>query len=91
MEVGVYKGVDGSTQTLSVWNVVICQKSLSDDMVYRLTKVLFEQNDYMQKIHPFARYTTPENLVRQTPIPIHPGSIKYLKEKGIAIPANLVP
>jgi len=91
MEGGVYKGIDTTTPTISVWNVVICQKSLPDDLVYKLSKVMFEQNDYMQKIHPFARYTTPENLVRQTPIPIHPGTAKYLKEKGITIPANLIP
>ena len=91
MEGGVYRGVDASTPTISVWNVVICQKSLADDLVYKLTKVMFEQNEYMQKIHPFARYTTPENLVRQSPIPVHPGAAKYLKEKGITIPANLMP
>jgi TRAP transporter TAXI family solute receptor len=88
---GVYRGVDKPTPTISVWNVIICQKSLDTDLVYKLVKVLFEQNAYMQKIHPFAKYTTPENAVKQTPIPLHPGTIKFLKEKGIAVPAKLVP
>ena len=91
LEGGIYRGVDKPTPTISVWNVVICQKSLDTDLVYKLAKVLFEQNDYMQKIHPFAKYTTPENAVKQSPIPLHPGTIKYLKEKGIAVPAKLVP
>lgn len=91
LEGGIYRGVDKPTPTISVWNVVICQKSLDTDLVYKLAKVLFEQNDYMQKIHPFAKYTTPENAVKQTPIPLHPGTIKYLKEKGIAVPDKLVP
>lgn len=91
LEGGVYRGVDEPTPTLSVWNVIICQRDLPDDMVYNLTKVLFEQNAYMQKIHPFAKYTTPENAVSKTPIPLHPGAIRLLREKGVDVPAKLVP
>ncbi len=88
---GVYRGVDKPTPTISVWNVIICEKSLPVDLVYNLAKVLFEQNAYMQKIHPFARYTTPENAVKKSPIPLHPGTIKFLKENGIEVPAKLIP
>ena len=91
LEPGDYRGVDKPAPTISVWNVVICQKELPEDMVYQLTKVLFEKNDYMQKIHPFARYTTPENTITKSPIPLHPGAIKYIKEKGIAVPPQLMP
>ncbi|MCJ7595900.1 MAG: TAXI family TRAP transporter solute-binding subunit, partial [Desulfobacterales bacterium] len=88
---GGYRGVDTPTPTISVWNVIICQKQLPDDLVYKLTKVLFERNDYMQKIHPFARYTTPENAVGKSPIPLHPGAIRRLKELGITVPPKLMP
>lgn len=88
---GIYRGVDAPTPTMSVWNVIICQKDLSEEMVYNLAKVLFEKNDYMQKIHPFARYTTPENAVKQSPIPLHPGTIKLLREKGVEVPSDKCP
>jgi len=88
---GVYSGVDKPVPTIGVWNVMICQKSLSTDMVYKLVKALYEHQDYLLKIHPSASYTTPENAVKYSPIPLHPGTIKYLKEKGVAIPANLMP
>ena len=88
---GVYRGVDEPVPTLSVWNVIICNADLSEDLVYSLTKVLFEHNDYMQKIHPFARFTTPQNTVKHAPIPLHPGTIRYLKESGLAVPDSLVP
>jgi TRAP transporter TAXI family solute receptor len=88
---GVYRGVDKPIPTISVWNVIICQASLDADLVYNLVKVLFEQNAYMCKIHPFAKYTTPQNAVGKSPIPLHPGAIKYLKEKGVAVPAKLIP
>lgn len=87
---GVYRGVDQAVPTIGVWNVLICQKSLDVDLVYQLVKALFEHNDYMLKIHPSASYTTPENAVKYSPIPLHPGTIKYLKEKGITVPDKLV-
>ena len=88
---GIYRGVDKAVPTIGVWNVMICQKSLDTDLVYKLVKALFENNDYLMKIHPSAAYTTPENTVKYSSIPLHPGTIKYLKEKGIAVPARLIP
>ena len=88
---GVYRGVDKAVPTIGVWNVMICQRSLDTEMVYKLVKALYEHNDYLLKIHPSAAYTTPENAVKYCPIPLHPGTIKYLKEKGIDVPARLMP
>jgi TRAP transporter TAXI family solute receptor len=88
---GVYHGVDKPVPTIGVWNVMICQTGLSTDLVYKLVKALYEHQDYLLKIHPSASYTTPENAVKYSPIPLHPGTIKYLKEKGIAVPAKLMP
>jgi hypothetical protein len=61
------------------------------DLVYQLTKAVFEHQDYMIKIHPFAKYTTPENAVKHAVIPLHPGAIRYLKERGLSIPDRLIP
>ena len=88
---GVYRGVDQPVPTIGVWNVMICQSSLETDFVYQLVKALYEHNDYLLKIHPSAAYTTAENAVKYSPIPLHPGTIKYLKEKGIEVPAKLIP
>jgi hypothetical protein len=87
---GVYRGVDQPVPTIGVWNVMICQKSLDTDLVYNLVKALYENQDYLLKIHPSAAYTTPENAVKYSPIPLHPGTLKYLKEKGISVPATLM-
>jgi TRAP transporter TAXI family solute receptor len=88
---GVYKSVDSAVPTIGVWNVMICQASLNTDMVYNLVKALYDHQDYLLKIHPSASYTTAENAVKYSPIPLHPGTIKYLKEKGVEVPAKLMP
>lgn len=88
---GLYRGVDEPVSTIGVWNVMICQKSLETDFVYKLVKALYENRDYLEKIHPSSAYTTPENAVKYSPIPLHPGTIKYLNEKGIKVPDRLIP
>lgn len=88
---GVYRGVDNLVSTIGVWNVMVCQRSLKTELVYDLVKALYEHNDYLLKIHPSASYTTPENAVKHSSIPLHPGTIKYLKEKSIEVPVNLKP
>ena len=88
---GVYKGVDKAVPTIGVWNVMICQASLKEDLVYNLVKALYDNQGYLLKIHPSAAYTTAENAVKFSPIPLHPGTIKYIKEKGIEVPAKLMP
>jgi TRAP transporter TAXI family solute receptor len=88
---GVYRGVDKPVPTIGVWNVMICQKSLDTDLVYNLVKAIYEHQDYLIKIHPSASYTTAENAVKYSPIPLHKGTLKYMKEKGISVPAKLLP
>ena len=88
---GVYRGVDKPVPTIGVWNVMICQRWLETDLVYNLVKALYEHQDYLIKIHPSASYTTPENAVKYSPIPLHKGTLKYMKEKGISVPGHLLP
>ncbi|MCP4688705.1 MAG: TAXI family TRAP transporter solute-binding subunit, partial [Desulfobacterales bacterium] len=87
---GFYRGVDEPTATIGVWNVMVCRKSLPADFIYPLVKALYEHNDYLRKIHPAAWYTKPKNTVRYSQIPLHPGVVKYMKEKGITVPARMM-
>jgi TRAP-type uncharacterized transport system substrate-binding protein len=38
------------------------------------------------KAHPTAKETIPENIERNTLLPVHPGALRYYREKGIAVP-----
>ncbi|BEQ16745.1 TAXI family TRAP transporter solute-binding subunit [Desulfoferula mesophila] len=91
LSTGVYRGVDKPVPTIGVWNVMIVQKSLDTELVYNLVNALWNHRDYLMKIHPSAAYTTPENAVKYSPIPLHPGTVKALKERGITVPNILMP
>jgi uncharacterized protein len=87
---GIYRGQNTEVLTPSVWNTFICNADLEEEFVYNLTKAVFEHQAYLTDIHPFGKYTTPENAVEHSVIPLHPGAIKYLKEKGVTVPDKLV-
>ena len=90
MPAGSYKYATQDVKTVSEWNMLVVSKDLSADYVYLLTKTLLENNPKLLEIHKSLKYTTGKNILNFN-IPLHPGTIRYLKEKGIEVPAKLIP
>ncbi|MEW6489576.1 MAG: TAXI family TRAP transporter solute-binding subunit [Thermodesulfobacteriota bacterium] len=87
---GVYRGVDRPVPNPSVWNVAVVSADLSEDLAYQITKAIFENHGELLRVHKAAEDTRPEASVANSPIPLHPGAVKYLKEKGLTVPEELV-
>ena len=79
-----YKHLEEDYKTLFVWNEVICNKDLSDDIAYMLTKAAFELQSQVSSAHAGGKTMLPENVSNIT-IPLHPGAIKYYEEEGIML------
>ncbi|MCH3914275.1 MAG: TAXI family TRAP transporter solute-binding subunit [Acidaminococcaceae bacterium] len=90
MPKGSYKGATTDVKTVSEWNMLVVGKDVQDDYVYLLTKTILENNPDLLEIHKSLKYVTAQNILNYN-VPLHPGTIKYLKEKGIKVPANLIP
>ena len=88
---GIYSGVDGDTATLGVPNVLVVSADMSDDLAYAVTKAIFENIDELIAVHPAAEETTVEFTMGATPVPLHPGALRYYEEAGATIPDNLRP
>ncbi len=82
---GTYKGIDSDVLCLGDTNVMVVHKDMDGELVYKIVKAIFEnvsEGKYaLKNIHPIAAQFTPENAIN-SPIPLHPGSIKYFKERG---------
>jgi hypothetical protein len=77
-------GTTSDTNTVTVRNIMMVNSSLPDDVVYDLTKGIFENIGDIQASHATAqRHITLENSHIGVDIPFHPGAIKYFEEKGI--------
>ena len=80
---GMYKGNDQATQTYGVLGTFVTSAKQSDDMVYTLVKAVFENFDDFKKLHPALGILKTENMIKDgLSAPLHPGAVKYYKEKG---------
>ncbi|MCR4426175.1 MAG: TAXI family TRAP transporter solute-binding subunit [Firmicutes bacterium] len=76
-------GTARDVYTIYTTNMVIVRRDFSDDQVYEMTRILFENIDAVKNSHPSARGLTLEKAVRAVPIPLHPGAERYFREKGV--------
>jgi hypothetical protein len=86
---GTYNGVDADVAVLGIPNVLTVSSEMSDDVAYAVTKAMFENIADLQAVHPAANETTVEFTMSATPIPLHPGAIRYYEEIGATIPDRL--
>ena len=88
---GTYEGVDEDVQTLGIPSVLIVNSDMPDDLAYDLTKLLFDKKAELIAAHPAAENLTVEFTLGSTPVPLHPGSIRYFEEIGEEVPDRLKP
>lgn len=79
-----YTGQSGDVQTAAVINYLVTRSDLSDDLVYQMTKSIFENLGELTAAHSAAKEIDIKNAMNGMPVPMHPGAERYLKEKGIA-------
>lgn len=81
-----YPGQETANQITTVWNVLLADERMSDQLAYDIVKTVFEHKEDMMRVHAEARnfdykYQTPGAAV----VPFHPGARKYFAEKGIKL------
>ncbi|MGO4890658.1 TAXI family TRAP transporter solute-binding subunit [Anaerobacillus sp. MEB173] len=76
-------GTESGISTVYLTNMVIVSNSLDEEIVYNITKNLFDNLDKVKDSHPSAQGLTLESAADNVPIPLHPGAERYFKEKGI--------
>jgi uncharacterized protein len=80
----MYK-TDEPVKTFYTTIVVVVSKELETDLVYRITKEMFDNIDKIRASHPSVKDFDLNSAVQGLPIPYHPGAVKYFKEKGLTI------
>jgi hypothetical protein len=80
---GLYANNAEPTQTYGVLATLVTSAKVPDDVVYALTKSVFENFDEFKKLHPAFANLDPAKMVKDgLSAPLHPGAAKYYKEKG---------
>lgn len=80
---GTYRGNPDDTKTFGVGATLVTSANVSDDAVYALVSGVFENFDAFKKLHPAFGNLKPEEMIKDgLSAPLHPGAVKYYKEKG---------
>lgn len=80
---GIYKGVDKDVPTVAVLAILVAKLELEGDIVYRITKAMWENIGRIESAHAKGKEVKLEKALIGMPIPLHPGAEKFYKEKGM--------
>ena len=81
---GTYPGMDKDNQATAVANLLVANANMSDEAVYNIVKTIFDKRPDLIAVHKAAADIKLENQKpAASPVPWHPGAVKYYKEKGL--------
>lgn len=78
-----YTGQDKDVPTAAVVNYLVTSSAVSDDLAYQMTKLIFESLPELANAHAAGKEIKLEAAATGSPVPLHPGAIRYYKEKGL--------
>ena len=82
---GTYGGVDADVPVAAATNLLAVHERMDEPLAYQITKLLLERTADLVAVHQAAKEITLKSAVVGSPIPFHPGALRYYKEKGIKV------
>jgi TRAP transporter TAXI family solute receptor len=81
-----YPGMTGDNKQATVMNILVSHENLSEQAAYNIVKTIFEKRADLIAVHKEAENFKLENQKQAaTPIPFHPGAVRYFKERGVKL------
>ena len=82
----VYRGMDTDNKQATVMNVLVAHESMDDKTAYNIVKTIFDKRADLIAVHKEAmNFKLESQKASASPIPFHPGAVKYFAEKGIKL------
>jgi TRAP transporter TAXI family solute receptor len=78
-----YTGQDKDVPTAAVVNYLVTSLAVSDDLAYQMTSLIFESLPELVNAHAAGKEIKLETAATGSPVPLHPGAIRYYREKGV--------
>ena len=82
MPANTYEGQTTNVPTAFVQNFLVTHEGVPTDVVYQMTKTMFDNLDHMAAAHAAAKLIRKESALIGMPLPLHPGAEKYYREIG---------
>ncbi len=84
IQAGTYRNQDADFAGMNVGSMhFITSASQDEELVYRVTRTIYENREAVVEKHPAGRAINPKVVVRDTGTEFHPGAVRYYREIGI--------
>jgi hypothetical protein len=83
---GTYAGMEADVSVAAATNLLVAHGRMDESLAYQITKLLIERSADLAAVHRAAKDITLKSAVLGSPVPFHPGALRYYKEKGIKVP-----
>ena len=80
---GDYENISGGATTASILATLACSADLDEELVYQITKTLFEKQPELATAYAKGADLSLDTALAGVSIPLHPGAERYYKEAGI--------
>jgi TRAP transporter TAXI family solute receptor len=81
-----YKGMEKDNNVISVANILVTSPKMSEKDAYNIVKAVFDNKIELVRTHyEYISVTLEGQKTASTPIPFHPGALKYFKEKNVKV------
>ena len=87
---GTYPNQNELIRTVASPNVLVTRVDIPDEVVYNITKVIWENLSTLHEIHRATRDMRMEIAIDGLGAPLHQGAIRYYREIGLDIPPRLL-
>ncbi|MGE5537369.1 MAG: TAXI family TRAP transporter solute-binding subunit [Gemmatimonas sp.] len=85
LQAGIYKNLENQVDTLANRNLIVAnRKAIDDNQAYAIVKAVAENWDKVAPSEPSFRLFKAPELAENSGIPIHPGALRYFRERGWA-------
>jgi uncharacterized protein len=88
---GTYPNQHTLVRSVGSPNVLAVRADVPDEVVYQVTRVIWENLAALQDIHSATRDMDLSIALKGLGAPLHPGAMRYYREKGMEIPQELLP
>ncbi len=81
-----YRGMDADNKQATVMNILVASEKMDEKTAYNIVKTIFESRDDLIAVHKdTAEFKLENQKADASPIPFHPGAIKYFEERGVKL------
>ena len=81
-----YKGMDKDNNVISVANILVTSSKMSEKEAYDIVKAVFDNKiDLVRSHYEYINVTLDGQKAASTPVPFHPGALRYFKEKNVKV------